>query len=246
MLPRGWRTHFIARVQENTIWHLAEPMGATLIAEAVAGQETVKVSEILAEVREAVTMPTRGNLTKAILLLVAILALALGLSFLLLHFFPEQEEIDRYAGYGYLGVFLVTLVSSLSIVLPVPGTLIVIAAATRFNTPLVALVASVGGTLGEVSGYFVGYWGRAFVAPKHLERYHMAESWMRRRGGFAIFLFALVPFFIFDFIGIAAGVFRYPLKRFLLFAWLGRLPRSLIECYVGAGLLDYILDHLPV
>ena len=113
------------------------------------------------------------------------------------------------------------------------------------NPPLVALVASIGGTLGEISGYLVGYGGRAFIAPDQSERYQMAERWMQRRGGFAIFLFALVPFFIFDFVGIAAGVFRYPVKKFLLYAWLGRLPRSFIEVYVGSSLLDAIMDHLP-
>jgi len=197
----------------------------------------------MAEMREALTVATKGSLAKAIALLVAILLVALGLSFLLHHFFPE-EELERFAEWGYLGVFLVTLVSSLTIVLPVPGTVVVIAAAGIWNTPLIALVASIGGTLGEVSAYLLGYWGRAFIAPEHSQRYQMAERWMKRRGGFAIFIFALVPFLIFDFVGIAAGVFRYPLRKFYLFTWLGRLPRSLIECYIGAGLLDYILDHV--
>jgi uncharacterized membrane protein YdjX (TVP38/TMEM64 family) len=204
----------------------------------------VKFSEFLTELRDALTVPTRGNLIKAILLLLSILVVALGLSFLLHHFF-SKEELERFAEYGYLGVFLVTLVSSLSVVLPLPGTVVVIAAAGIWNTPLVALVASIGGTLGEVSAYMVGYGGRAFIAPEQSERYQTAERWMKRHGGFAIFLFALVPFLIFDFVGIAAGVFRYPLKKFFLFTWLGRLPRSFIECYVGAPLLDFILEHLP-
>jgi uncharacterized membrane protein YdjX (TVP38/TMEM64 family) len=204
----------------------------------------VKFSEFLTELRDALTVPTKGNLIKAILLLLSILVVALGLSFLLHHFF-SKEELERFAEYGYLGVFLVTLVSSLSVVLPLPGTVVVIAAAGIWNTPLVALVASIGGTLGEVSAYMVGYGGRAFIAPEQSERYQTAERWMKRHGGFAIFLFALVPFLIFDFVGIAAGVFRYPLKKFFLFTWLGRLPRSFIECYVGAPLLDFILEHLP-
>jgi len=204
----------------------------------------VKFNQFLAELRDALTVPTKGSLIKAILLLMAILVVALGLSFLLYHFF-SKEELERFAEYGYLGVFLVTLVSSLSIVLPIPGTAVVIIAAGIWNTPLVALVASIGGTLGEVSAYMVGYGGRAFIAPEQSERYQAAERWMKRRGGFAIFLFALVPFLIFDFMGIAAGVFRYPLKRFFLFTWLGRLPRSFIEVYIGVPLLEFIFEHLP-
>lgn len=203
---------------------------------------------LLGELREAITIPTKGSLAKAILLLVAILVVAVGLSSLLHFFFPE-EELKRFAEYGYSGVFLVTLVSSLSIVLPLPGTVVVLAAADVWNPLLVALVASVGGTLGEISAYLVGYGGRAIIAREQVERYRAAEGWMRRRGGFAIFLFALIPFLIFDFIGIAAGVFRYPLKKFLIYTWAGRLPRSIIEIYVylwfGAPLMEWILKHLP-
>ena len=68
----------------------------------------MKFDGLLTELREAITMPTRGSLTKAILLLVSILVLAVGLSILLHHFFPE-EELKEYAEYGYLGIFLVTL-----------------------------------------------------------------------------------------------------------------------------------------
>lgn len=204
----------------------------------------MKVNLFLAELREALTMPTKGSLAKAILLLLAILVVAVGLSFVLHQFLPE-EELERFAKWGYSGVFLVTLVSSLSIVMPLPGTVVVIAAAEIWNTPLIALVASIGGTLGEISGYVLGYGGRTFVSPERSETYQKAETWMKRHGGLTIFLFALIPFFIFDFVGIAAGVLRYPVKRFLFFAWLGRLPRSLIECYIGASLLEAILDHLP-
>lgn len=200
----------------------------------------MKFNELLTEIRDAITVPTKGSLTKAILLLVSILAVAVGLSILLHQLFPE-EELEEFAEYGYIGIFLVTLVSSLSILLPLPGTVVVIAAADVWNPPLVALIASIGGSLGEISAYMVGYGGRAFIAPEHSERYKTAERWMMRRGGLAIFLFALIPFLIFDFIGIAAGVFRYPLKKFFVFTWLGRLPRSIIEVYVGVALIDYIL-----
>ncbi len=202
------------------------------------------MNEFLTELREAFTVATRGSVVKAFALLVVILIVALAVYLPLRHFFPP-EELERYAEYGYLAVFLVTFISSLSVVLPLPGTVLVIAAAAIWNPVLVALVASIGGTLGELSGYAVGYGGRAIIAPEHTERYRVAESWMQRRGGFAIFLFALVPFLIFDFVGIAAGVFRYPVKRFLLYAWLGRFPRSLIEVYVGVPLLEYLAEHLP-
>lgn len=208
----------------------------------------MKIQGLLTDLRDAITLPTKGNLVKAILLLASILIVALGLSVLLRHFFTE-EDLKQFAEYGYLGVFLVTVVSSLSILLPLPGTIVVLAAADIWNPALVALVAGIGGSLGEISAYIVGYGGRVFIKPEQTGRYKEAERWMTRRGGFAIFLFALIPFLIFDFIGIAAGVFKYPLKKFLFFTLLGRLPRSFIEVYIylkfGVPLLDWIFEHLP-
>ena len=208
----------------------------------------MKFKRFLAELRDAITMPTKGSLSKAIFLLISILIVAVGLSLLLRYFFTE-DDLKQFAEYGYLGVFLVTLVSSLSVLLPLPGTVVVLAAADIWNPALVAIVAGIGGAIGEISAYMLGYGGRAVIAPEKSERYKQAEMWMKRRGGFAIFLFALIPFLIFDFMGIAAGVFRYPLKKFLFFTLLGRLPRSFIEVYIyiifGVPLLEWIFEHLP-
>lgn len=208
----------------------------------------MKLKEFMAELREALTMTTRGSLVKAILLVVVLIILAIGLSALVGHFFPSEEEFEtefvpRYKDYAYLAIFVICLVSSLSVLFPVPGTVLwlLLVEILDLNCALAGFVASIGGTLGEISAYYVGYGGRAFIAPEHSKIYQMAERWMKRRGGLAIFLFALVPFLIFDLVGIAAGVLRYPLRKFYLFTWLGRLPRSLIECYIGVGLLDYIL-----
>lgn len=196
------------------------------------------------ETREALTIATKGSIWKALLVLVLIFLAAVGLYVLISYFFPE-EQLEQYAEYGYSAVFLVTLISSLSVVLPLPGTVVVLAAAKIWNPWLVALVASLGGTLGELSGYGLGYGGRAVFSLDKGERYEMARDWMKRRGGFAVWLFAFIPFFIFDFIGVAAGVFRYPVHKFLLYAWLGRLPRSMIEVAIGAPLLGWFSDRLP-
>ena len=110
---------------------------------------------------------------------------------------------------------------------------------------LVALSASIGGTLGEVTAYSVGYGGKKLLHLQRYERYQTAERWMKRYGGLAIFTFALLPFFIFDFNGIAAGALRFPLRKFLLFCYLGRVPRAFIEAYFYTWILENIISYLP-
>jgi len=204
-----------------------------------------KTPDIVSELREVVATPTtKGGIVKLALFVVGVLLCAFALSFVLLYFFP-REKLEAFSQYGYLGVFVVTLLSSFSIVLPLPGTIVVLGAAAIWNTALVALIASIGGTLGELTAYFVGYAGRAVIAPKDSQRYQAVEWWMKRHGGWAIFLFAFFPFLIFDFVGLAAGMLKYPVQKLLIYCWLGRLPRSFIECYVGATLLELVLARLP-
>jgi len=197
-------------------------------------------------------MPTKGGLGRAVLFLIIICVIAVGLSALMGLIFPSEEEfknefIPKYGDYAYPAIFFITLFSSFSIVFPVPGTVlwVLLVKHLELNFVLAAFIAAIGGTLGEITGYYLGYAGRVVIAPGQLEKYKTAERWMERYGGWAIFLFAFIPFLIFDFVGIAAGVFRYPLRKFLLFTFLGRLPRSLIEAYAGVAILDFVLDHLP-
>jgi membrane protein YqaA with SNARE-associated domain len=110
---------------------------------------------------------------------------------------------------------------------------------------LVGLLAGVAGTLGEFTAYWLGYGGERFIRFQDHRQYKVAERWMGRYGGLTVAFFALVPLFMFDFVGLAAGALRYPFKKFLIFCLIGRVPRCLIEAYVGQWILDDIMPHLP-
>ncbi len=169
----------------------------------------------------------------------------LGLSVALVILFRLYFNLERFLVYGYFGIFLLTLVSSSTIILPLPGEALLIAAGGVLNPLWLALVASIGGTLGELTGYLAGYWGRKAIAGEYRERYQRAEYWMRRYGGPTIFVFALVPLLIFDLVGLAAGALRFPLWKFLLFCWVGRILRSLAEAYLGWGSFQFFWPVFP-
>jgi len=167
---------------------------------------------------------------------VLILALAVTLFFVV----RTHLDIKRFLAYGYSGVFLVNMICCASILFPVPGEAINIAAGTVMNPLLVGFVASVGATVGEPTSYLVGYLGREIALTGYLDKYKSAERWMTQYGNFAIFLFALLPILIFDLIGIVAGSTRYPLWKFLLACFIGRALRCVIEAYLGFGLLTFL------
>ncbi len=89
-------------------------------------------------------------------------------------------------------------------------------------------VAGVGAAIGEMTGYMAGYSGHGVAANSRL--YIRVEGWMRKWGAVTIFIFSLVPF-VFDLVGIAAGVLRFPFWKFFLLSWLGRTI-----LYIGVAL----------
>jgi len=204
----------------------------------------MNASEFIADLQAAVPKFTRKRL---LALGVLVLAFVLGLAVLVLlsHYVPEVD----FERYGYLGVFLANLLPSLSVIIPAhfffPTQALNVVVAAMGSVVLVALIASVASTLGEITAYYVGYGGKALLDLDRFERYRAAERWMERHGALAIIFFAFVPLFFFDFVGIAAGVLRYPLKKFLFFCFLGRLPKALVEIYFYTWIFKHVVSHLP-
>lgn len=149
-------------------------------------------------------------------------------------------SLEGFAWLAYLFVFAVTLLGSCTIIFPLPGMAIAIAAATKWNPAIVAVVGSIGSTLGELTGYYAGYVGRKIIVTEYREGYERAVAWMDRYGLWTIFVFALVPVLIFDLVGLAAGALRLPVRKFLLACWGGRLIRSFVEVYLGVGVIQLI------
>jgi len=208
----------------------------------------MKAGEFLADLQEAVPRVTPRRV-KALLLLIAISASCLALLVVLLHVIP-QVQLSDLKKYDYLSVFLANLLPSLSVVVPVhlffPGQAVNVVVASVGNSIFwVAVVAAAGSTLGEVTGYYVGYSGQRLFKLERFDRYKTAERWMKRRGWLAVVTLAFLPLFIFDFVGIAAGALRLSLPKFLLFTYVGRLPRAVIEVYFYTWIFHNILSKLP-
>jgi membrane protein DedA with SNARE-associated domain len=159
--------------------------------------------------------------------------LVLTLSFLLFLLARSRLDWQELLVYGHLGIFVVNLVNSATILVPLPGEAINFAAGAILNPLWVGLIASIGATIGELTSYAAGYWGRKVFLGPYVERYKRAETWLNRYGVFAIFLFALLPVLLFDLLGLAAGSFRYPLWKFILACWAGKILRCLIAAYLG-------------
>jgi membrane protein YqaA with SNARE-associated domain len=145
-------------------------------------------------------------------------------------------------GYGYLGVFVLSVLGSATIVVPVPGLVLVFTLGGTLNPLLLGLVSGVGGTLGETTGYLLGYGGR--VAIENMSLYHRVEGWMKRWGAATIFILAVIPNPVFDVAGAAAGALRFPLWKFLIYGGAGRIVKHTFVAFAGAWGMESILRFL--
>ncbi|HIF72442.1 MAG TPA: DedA family protein [Dehalococcoidia bacterium] len=144
---------------------------------------------------------------------------------------------------GYWGSFLVNLVGSAAVVIPVPGLAAVCAGATgglELNFVGLALAGAAGSTIGEVTGYLAGY-GSQGVAQKS-RYYSRIQNWVVRRGGFALFILAVVPNPLFDIGGFAAGSLGYPISKFFLWVGLGKAIKFLIVAYACRQSISWLAD----
>jgi membrane protein YqaA with SNARE-associated domain len=179
---------------------------------------------------------------KLILIFIALVVLSLGLVYLL-QFLQKGLHLHlfRFSWLTYLIVLVTSFIFNLTIMVPVPlATAIMIAASQYWNPVVIALFAAIGGTLGEISGYYAGYFGKSWATMDNLPGYKRVQVWIHKYGALAISFLAFQPVIPFDIGGFIAGCARMPLLKFLLFLFIGKFPKYLIICYIALGVLKSI------
>jgi membrane protein YqaA with SNARE-associated domain len=175
----------------------------------------------------------RRNLKYLIGLLIVIIVMG-GILYLYWRF---PEKIDELETWGYLGAFVVSALSAATIFVPVPGLIIIFTLGAVLNPWLVGVISGIGGTLGELTGYLLGYSGR--VAIKNMKLYHQMEYWMRRWGSVTILILAAIPNPVFDIAGAVSGALRFPVWKFCVYGGIGRIIKHTAVAFAGAWGMEF-------
>ncbi len=146
---------------------------------------------------------------------------------------------------GYPGVFLISFVGAVSLVLPVPAMLTVCGLSATLDPFVLGSLAGLGESLGEWSGYAVGYGGHSLFErlPVYRAVRPKMRSWMEKRGGLLLFVVSAIPNPVFDIVGIAAGTVQYPFARFMAIVFVGKIIKGLLiaySCHYGVALLPWV------
>jgi uncharacterized membrane protein YdjX (TVP38/TMEM64 family) len=188
------------------------------------------------------TKKSRGRflswLKKSILPLAGLLG-ALAVFVIVGWFYFRYPDFFRdFEKYGYLGVFVVSLLLNATVIIPVSAMAVISSLGGAFPSPfLVGLAGGVGAAIGEMMGYIAGRAGRDLLAKNRI--YVRVEGWVQRWGMVAVFVLSIFPF-LFDIVGIIAGATRMPLWKFFIACWLGRTILYIAVAYIGAVIFDFI------
>ena len=146
----------------------------------------------------------------------------------------NRDKVQDLQRYGYIGIFLFSILSNATIIFPLPGVVFTTAMGAVFNPLWVALAAGAGAAIGELSGYLAGVSGQIFL--QNTEREQKVQAWMQKNGAWTILVLAFVPNPLFDIAGIVAGSMKVPLWKFLLLCSVGKIGKMLAFSYLGAGI----------
>lgn len=151
-------------------------------------------------------------------------------------------DYTRLTAYAVPGVFVLTALSTATIVVPVPYIPIILRIAEQTtDVPtliLIAVAAGAGSVIGEISGYLVGQAGRHAFEDTRMSRWVSAQMTHPLRAFVALFALSAPPNPLFDVAGIAAGTFGVPFWLFAMAVFLGRMIRMLGLVFVGASLFQ--------
>lgn len=144
--------------------------------------------------------------------------------------------------YGYLGAFIISLMASAVIIIPVPGLPIIFLLGAILNPFIVGLMVGLAEPIGELTGYMAGYSGRTTL--QNRRSYTRLQDWMSRRGSLVLFGFCAWPNPLAKVAGIAAGAVRYPLWKFLLILFLAKTVKGMLVAFAGYWTLRLVLAFL--
>jgi membrane protein YqaA with SNARE-associated domain len=152
----------------------------------------------------------------------------------------NPQWVSGLGHWGYIGAFVISLIASATIVLPAPGLAIVIAMGAALDPVLLGVVAGVGSALGELTGYIAGSTGRALIPEERTRQIDTLQRLTRKYGAVLLFVLAAIPFPLFDFAGIVAGMLKMRVWTFLIAVALGKSIKYIILILIGSGSLQML------
>lgn len=162
------------------------------------------------------------------------------------------EYIIRFQRYGYLGLFIITMVTGFSIPLPIPYMVFTFTLGGILQPALVGAAAGLGLGIGGTLLYLTGRGGRRLFLPRfdfidpadevYSSRMARFLRWLRvpkmlefakKKGAVAIFVLSVVPNPVFAPVAVSMGAMRFRGWKFFAACWGGSTVKAMVLSYLG-------------
>ena len=150
-----------------------------------------------------------------------------------------MDWISIFAELGYVGVFLISFIGCMSVVVPIPYTVSYYILGVTLDPLLIALVGGFGSALGETSGYVLGYLGRTLIDEERKRKMMYLMKIFDRYGSLVVFLFALTPLPD-DLLFIPLGISRYNFVKVFFPCMLGKIVMAYAIAYSGRASFEFV------
>jgi membrane protein DedA with SNARE-associated domain len=171
------------------------------------------------------------------------LAVTIALSVVIIH---HANYIAQIAQWGYLGLFIISVLTNGTFILPGFGIILTFTLGGVLNPAIVGAVAGIGEAIGAIGAYFTGYAGRGLIGDGNSGLYVRFSNIVERHGSKAIFFVSSVLSPLFYPFAVFLGALRFGWIRFFLATWAGRTAKSMVLAYLGYFGLRSLLRALGV
>ncbi|MFC1653428.1 DedA family protein [Patescibacteria group bacterium] len=179
--------------------------------------------------KTTITDKSREKSQKKYKLLSTILAIAISIAIIF-----SRDYIHQFKNYGYMGIFIISLIGNATLFLPTPVLITTAALGAALNPIMVGLIASLGAALGESVGYFVGLGGNIVVEKS--DTYKKIKNQIDKYGYWGIVFLASIPNPLFDLAGIMSGALGITYFQFFFATWMGSFIKYTLTSTFGLTL----------
>jgi len=134
--------------------------------------------------------------------------------------------------YGYLGVFVISILGSLIPFIPLPYLFIVVILSRVLNPLLLGTLAGLGGALGKITSYAIGRAGYGLLGQERKKQMDSMRELIGRYGYLGVFIFAVTPLPD-DVYYVPMGMARLDFWKFLTASAAGKVVLGILTAYLG-------------
>ena len=171
------------------------------------------------------------------------LAVTLALCVAVIFYWDYISQVQQY---GYLGVFVISILAGGTVFVPVPGLLVIFTLGSVLNPMAVGALGGLGEAVGSVGIYLTGLGGRKAFPNNNHQFVTRFSDWIRKRGSLAVFIMSAIFNPLFYPFTAVAGMLRFGLVKFFFLCLAGKIVKDVVVAYLGYFGLGSLLRWMGV